>query len=1669
MPNKNFKHKLIDNASKVNNLNLIKSVKRDYFIKTIKKIIVTSLVFVFVLSGISTINYFIDKNPIKTKAAPAFGSTASNGGDISIDKTYYNGNLESDNISVNEGDTVTVRVKYDNTGNQTVTAVNIKDSIPVGFTYVPGSTKNCLVPTTAETVCDSGNATQKDSLFTALTGTSGTSPTAGLYDAADIGATGTDYGANTGLLEIGKKRYLNLNVCYYYGTDSYVEYTDNGSLTGFVAGTKVSNLTQNLVNCGTGGFGYNYNSSNSGVQNLDLLNKKYFNLNQCSYADTVDSYTNLIDGLPTTNWNAGTNTSNISQTVNNCGIAGYGYGVDSNISALKSMNLIGNRYINLAKCTYYNGSRPHYISAIDNITNSQYAANTSISNTPTTISCGAGQAGHPLESVSTNIQNLDLLDTTRGKGYIEYKMIAPTTVGSFGTNVTLAGIDNIGAKTISDVGSNNQVTVVDNTGIPSTPVVTKINGIPYTPNSAPLISSRTVVIEGTGDPLSYIITGDISNPINDPYTTQNVCQNSVNSPFDSWSGYRQVDASGNWTCTLNINSSDGVFNYHSKASNSLSLGSVGNVNFSFQIDTTPTITKINGQTFIPGLSPSFLPGTVVIEGKAVPNTFVQVTRAQADPYAYGYGCQDFINQSVPGNVAWYSRPVDSNGDWSCTLNNFSIGDYQLYLRDVSLQAQYSGLNFVGNLKIRDYLPNVPVITKINNQNYTFGQTPVITSKHVIVEGLADPGSSIDLRRNDRTTYWFKNPDLTNKVCTNDYSLYNNVVPYNSSPYTIIADAQGKWSCEFDVESDFTTYNGFLFKTDPATNITTPLINYSFRVDSNYGLSSSSSSVSSSLSSSSSSSVVSSSVVSSISSSEAASSSSEISSSTATSSQESSSIQSIESSSTIDSSSSQNSSEATSSLESSSASATIQSSSSTSSAMSSSTASSSENSSSQESSSVVSSSEVSSSVSSSSSTFIPTLGSFIPNAPITGSLGSTFPLINLNGCNLPNNTYAIFVINDGLSNQATIVGTIQSGNFVPNVGSLIPSVTPIGNNVGVIKSSGLTQLTIPTNFISQIISSSSVSSSSSSLIFSSALNFSSVSTTSSLVSSSVIYSSVVSSNNSSSSDISSSIQSSSKTSSSVISSSLSSSSSLATSSLIQSSSRISSSTSSLILSSSSSSILSSSTVTSSSIASISSATSSSVQSSSIGLSSNISSSSSVSSIVSVSSTSSSVTPTLGTFAPSAPITGMVGSPFPNIPLNGNTLPNNTIAQFIVPSTNSSVITINGKIQNNQFVANAGSVIPLSFSIDSIIQYFIPTLIVAIPLSTVTGPSTGILRSAGVPDLIVPTNFTPLSVTTSSSSSSILSLSAISSLASSSSVQSSSLASSIQSSSKTLSSLISSSLSSSSSLATSSLIQSSSIISNSASSLTLSSSSSSILSSSTVTSSSIASISSATSSSVQSSSIGSSSNISSSSSVSSITTLNTNPILGTIGSPFPNITVTGLYIPNGTIANFRQAGSNTIINGTIQNNIFVPDPGQVIPVDAQLGFSFGFLSFPSTPGLTNVSVITNFSTQIPLLQSGNVILISNSSILSSSSQLKQLQNLHPEQSEISLLNNARENSDKIISIIADQAKKVLPAIKIYAEPIIVLARTGGQSFSNNWNWILNLFILLSIVWIKLTKNE
>jgi hypothetical protein len=80
--------------------------------------------------------------------------------------------------------------------------------------------------------------------------------------------------------------------------------------------------------------------------------------------------------------------------------------------------------------------------------------------------------------------------------------------------------------------------------------------------------------------------------------------------------------------------------------------------------------------------------------------------------------------------------------------------------------------------------------------------------------------------------------------------------------------------------------------------------------------------------------------------------------------------------------------------------------------------------------------------------------------LTGSTGSPFPSFYLNGNNMQYGTAATLTLQ---GSSTIIAGTIQNNYFTPNPNQIVPGNVIVGNSIGVLSSTNVTNLNIPMNF------------------------------------------------------------------------------------------------------------------------------------------------------------------------------------------------------------------------------------------------------------------------------------------------------------------------------------------------------------------------------------------------------------------------------------------------------------------------------------------------------------------------------------------------------------------------------------------------------------------------------
>jgi hypothetical protein len=314
------------------------------------------------------------------------------------------------------GKTVLVR-EYDNNATAAnISGASLSTSLPAGFTRVAGSTVVCAAPGTqsvsvpaASPVCDTstgqGGAITESAVWSGSKLT--ISPTAGL--------DGQPTNQTAGPLPIGRKAYLNLQSCEYLNVakNNYEALTASDG-PAYAIGTNASNTADASATCGPGnGFKLHLTAA----LNLSLTAKKYLNLEQCEYSN--GTYETLMVGEQGAAYAVGTNTANTANTTASCG---PGAGFRLRTSSVTALDLLDNRYVNLESCEYNNSVT---YEAFGITAYGPYTTGTSATTTPGTIgACGIGTAVWALDK--TMVNTIDTLDTSRGQGYVQFTMTAPT-------------------------------------------------------------------------------------------------------------------------------------------------------------------------------------------------------------------------------------------------------------------------------------------------------------------------------------------------------------------------------------------------------------------------------------------------------------------------------------------------------------------------------------------------------------------------------------------------------------------------------------------------------------------------------------------------------------------------------------------------------------------------------------------------------------------------------------------------------------------------------------------------------------------------------------------------------------------------------------------------------------------------------------------------------------------------------------------------------------------------------------------------------------------------------------------------------------------------------------------------------------------------------------------
>jgi hypothetical protein len=454
---------------------------KKFICKTISWIVVVSILF-----GLSiSLNIF---GPIKSLAynegKTTFGKNGvTTDGAFGINKkfiqSYAGVERETENSNISKGVTVKVRLYYNNFSDRTIHGGIIRDSVPNGFTYIPNTLKNCLIPSYLEITCSSPLT---NSLFGVTNVTTGitnmtVSPLAGLYDNASAnGAGGTASNATFGSLEVGKYRYIH-NV-YWDCINADSTRTPVSNFGGFYASNSntavvISNATATAKCTSLGATSL----GNSPVDVItDLNNKRYLQNRsfKCVYPSGKITTVNQFQGILAT----ATNTPvTITNTVANTKCTTLGATLSGSVTTTVEENL-GNNTLHYREldCQYPDGTK-HTVSYYNNLTPNNNTASEAVTATAANTFCvtlGGTGTGTPTDTFTK------ISDDKRGKGYIEYQMTAPNVATVQGATASLS-LQNTGIGT--GAGPANTITAASNDNFTSKAENT-ITVIPFDAESA---------------------------------------------------------------------------------------------------------------------------------------------------------------------------------------------------------------------------------------------------------------------------------------------------------------------------------------------------------------------------------------------------------------------------------------------------------------------------------------------------------------------------------------------------------------------------------------------------------------------------------------------------------------------------------------------------------------------------------------------------------------------------------------------------------------------------------------------------------------------------------------------------------------------------------------------------------------------------------------------------------------------------------------------------------------------------------------------------------------------------------------------------------------------------------------------------------------------------------
>jgi hypothetical protein len=321
-------------------------------------------------------------------------------------------------MEVAPGETVTVRLRYNNSATTSADQIRLKDNIPTGWT-LSGNVNAKYVDSTP---VDLGPA---PALFTSPNDTGlDVAPHIGFFGASASSAASDAVSS----LELGKKRYMHILVCSpNIAQDIYISRVSFNNSSTFIPQTCGSGFSFTGVQVVPNpGVSSTANGSAGNPVYVDLLGQRYLHVLSCSPISDQDLFLRQIT--------AKNNTASIGT---DCGGSAYSAGGLSTLTLAQPTggnpvyeDMLGKKNFFMLQCTP-TASQDFFIRRFE-FTNTAAISSTDCGGANYSSS-GVGATG---DGITGNPFGGSVNDTTRAHGYLEYQMTSPNnlTTGTVANN-----------------------------------------------------------------------------------------------------------------------------------------------------------------------------------------------------------------------------------------------------------------------------------------------------------------------------------------------------------------------------------------------------------------------------------------------------------------------------------------------------------------------------------------------------------------------------------------------------------------------------------------------------------------------------------------------------------------------------------------------------------------------------------------------------------------------------------------------------------------------------------------------------------------------------------------------------------------------------------------------------------------------------------------------------------------------------------------------------------------------------------------------------------------------------------------------------------------------------------------------------------------------------------